>query len=316
MKLVKFLKSLMEIVLTLVILCALTYAAYRFALPKTWRQQIEQTIVELKGEIEPYEDSGITGEGYTIDETFCPYYGHLSENTKRMYLQVYANALEMKTSFVPAMDIRISEVKNAINAVYHDHPELFWLESGCTYRYKKEEHCLHVTLKFNELADDIENAKKLFNEKADAIISQAVQLDSDYAKEKYVFHTMLDQIEYDSNTSMHQSPYSALVYGKTVCAGYARAFQYIMVQLGVPTYYCTGETQGHAWNIIKLDDGYYNVDLSRADTTQLRTTYLNRTDKGLKDTHKRSGYSTVLPQCRAKKYCEVEWGIRDFNEHY
>ena len=60
---------------------------------------------------------------------------------------------------------------------------------------------------------------------------------------------------------MDQSAYSALVQGRSVCAGYARAFQYICQRLGIPAYYCAGSSgEDHAWNIVKLGDGFYNVD--------------------------------------------------------
>ena len=210
--------------------------------------------------------------------------------------------MALETSFVPVVSITVSEVVNVINAVYHDHPELFWLESGYTYKYTEDNQCVHVNLNFNETAQQIDEAKAQFEDRANAIIDVASALDSDYKKEKYVYKALMECVEYDENAELHQSPYSALVYGKSVCAGYARAFQYIMLELGVPTYYCTGETQGHAWNIIKLDGGYYNVDVSRADTKSSPERYFNRTDEDLRGTHKRSGYSTILPKCRAKTY--------------
>lgn len=209
-------------------------------------------------------------------------------------------------TLVVLVPITVSEVVNVINAVYHDHPELFWMESGYTYKYNEDNICVHVNLNFNETANQIEESKLQFEEKANEIIDVASLLESDYEKEKYVYKALMECVEYDENAELHQSPYSALVYGKSVCAGYARAFQYIMLELGVPTYYCTGESQGHAWNIIKLDGGYYNVDVSRADTTSSPERYFNRTDEELRGTHKRSGYSTILPKCRAKTYEGME----------
>lgn len=306
MKLVKVLKSLVKTVLVIGFLVGVLYVVYHYVLPKNWIQQIEGTLTSVKSDMGFYEDSGITGEEYTFDTTYYPYYGFLSDDAKVLYKQIYANALELETSFVPVIEITVSEVINVVNAVYHDHPELFWMESGYTYKYTEDNICVHVNLNFNETANDIENSKKVYEEKANAIINQAVLLESDYEKEKYVYQALLDQVEYDESAQLHQSPYSALVYGKSVCAGYARAFQYIMLQLGIPTYYCTGETEGHAWNIVKLENGYYNVDVSRADVKNSPNRYFNRTDDELSGTHKRSGYSVLLPRCRAKTYSGME----------
>lgn len=298
----KFLKNTVLTLFVVALIGGGIYAVYQYVLPKEWVNAIESTVSGLKDDMGFYEDSGLTGEEYEIDTTFYPYYSYLSDDSKRLYKQIYANALALETSFVPQVESTVSEVVNVINAVYHDHPELFWMESGYSYKYTTDNICVHVELSFNETVNDIENSKKLFEEKANEIIQSASALQTDYEKEWYVYNAIIDSTEYDENAQLHQSPYSALVYGKSVCAGYARAFQYIMIELGIPTYYCTGESAGHAWNVVKLEGGYYNVDASREDVKRTTDRYFNRTDNELDGTHKRSGYSVLLPRCRAKKY--------------
>ena len=283
----KFLKNVLQILGCFAIVGVVCYLVYAFVIPEEW-------INKIKEKMGAYEDSGITGEDCEIDEEFYPYYGYLSEDCQKLYKQIYANALALETAFVPVVGVSTNEVANVVNAVYHDHPELFWLDSGYEYKYVEDNICVHIVLKFNETADGIEESKKLFEEASQEIIVGASVLGNDYEKEKYVYDELLKRVDYDETAKLHQSPYSALVYGKTVCAGYARAFQYIMIELGVPTYYCTGEVEGHAWNIVKLDGGYYNVDLSRD--------CFNKTDEDVKGSHKRSGYSALLPKCRSKKY--------------
>ena len=63
----------------------------------------------------------------------------------------------------------------------------------------------------------------------------------------------------------NQTLYSGLVNGQTVCAGYARTFQYLMNRLDIPVIYVTGTTdtgEAHGWNIVKCGDNYYNVDVT------------------------------------------------------
>ena len=52
-------------------------------------------------------------------------------------------------------------------------------------------------------------------------------------KEKFVHDALIDKISYNLGAEMNQSAYSTLVNGQTVCAGYARAFQYLLQQLGI-----------------------------------------------------------------------------------
>ena len=77
-----------------------------------------------------------------------------------------------------------------------------------------------------------------------------------------------------------------------------------MTKLGIPTYYCVGysQNQNHAWNIIRLDDGYYNVDVTWDDSRYSKYSFFNRTDKDFASTHSRSTLSNNLPKCEGTKY--------------
>ena len=132
-------------------------------------------------------------------------------------------------------------------------------------------------------------------------------LESDYEKEVYVHNALLDRIEYDLQAPLNQSAYSAMVNGRTVCAGYARSFQYLMTQMGVPCYYCTGYAgENHAWNIIRLDGEFYNVDATWDDTTPNTYDYFNKTDNEFAPNHRREELSVYLPSCGGTKYSNLE----------
>lgn len=257
--------------------------------------------------IKSLEDSGITGKDYSFDATYYPYYGLLNSNEKNLYKQIYANVSNLSTIFIPIVTVNSDEVNNAIEAVYNDHPELFWLNTSYSYKYTKNGNCVQIIMKFNETADNITKSKSEFESNAQEIINEANKLNSNYAKEKYVHDTIIKLVTYDKSSSMNQSAYSALVNKKTVCAGYARAFQYIMIKLKIPTYYCVGYANGdHAWNIVKLNDGYYNVDLTWDDNTKISYSYFNLTDADFKATHTRTNASKSLPSCTATAYRKLE----------
>jgi hypothetical protein len=132
-------------------------------------------------------------------------------------------------------------------------------------------------------------------------------LESDYEKEKYVHDKLLTKVSYNNSAAMNQSAYSALVNGQTVCAGYARAYQYLMQQLGIPCYYCTGYSgENHAWNIVKLHGDYYKVDVTWDDTNPHTYDYFNCSDADLAATHVRRGLSVKLPACMGELYDSLE----------
>ncbi len=261
------------------------------------------------GELDTLEDSGITGSDYTIDTDRYPYYSFLTEAGQSLYRQICANIEALETTFVPTAEISVSEVMDVMEAVLGDHPEYFWIETSYGYRYTSEDICVQLVLYFNSTSEDLENARSQFDAVVDEIISGAESLDSNYEKEKYVHDAILKIAEYDESvsSSLSQSAYSALVMGRTVCAGYARAFQYIMMELGIETYYVTGYASAdHAWNIVALSDGHYNVDLTWDDSVAAAYTYFNIPDSVFSQTHTRTGLSTRLPACTATEYYNPE----------
>ena len=247
--------------------------------------------------------SGETGEGLSFSAEEYPYYQMLSENQQSVYRQIYANAQNLTEKFAPEKTVSASDVKIAFEAVIGDHPEMFWLETGYSSKYLVNGQCVEIDLKYNSTADDLESAKQRFDAAAQNLITGAASLDSNYEKEKYVHDALASAVTYDLTADMNQSAYSALVNGKSVCAGYARAYQYLLQQLGIPCYYCTGYSGGdHAWNIVKLEDGYYNVDVTWDDAAAIRYDYFNKTDADFASTHVRQNLSVYLPACNGTAY--------------
>ena len=301
----KFLKKLFMVLLIAALVGGGLFACVsQRGSDETWDTSDASGDGTLVDETDALEDSGITGEGLTYDAEYFPYYGMLDDEGQALYAQICANAEALEDTFVPVVECTAEELAIAVEAVFYDHPEYFWLDTAYSYRYLTDGTCVQVILKFYDLADEIDAARALFDASADEIIDAAAAQDSDYDKEKYVHDAILGLTSYDENAEYNQSAYSALVTGSTVCAGYARAFQYIMTQLGIPTYYCTGYSGGdHAWNIVKLGEGYYNVDLTWDDSDPVSYLFFNRTDSEFASTHTRSELSENLPACTATTYC-------------
>lgn len=273
--------------------------------------QIEDSEVESLG------DSEIDGSEYSFDTLYYPYYGMLSTSEKEVYAQVYANAIAYESSFVPVSQVSVSDVVEIMEAVYSDHPELFYLSTKYGYLYTSIDNCVQITLEYNELINDISSSTASFENAANQIIAGANELSSDYEKEKYVHDAIASICNYNENSSLSQSAYSALINGSSVCAGYSRAFQYIMTKLNIPTYFVTGTATGnHAWNMVKLDDGYYNIDLTWDDQDNgIIYNYFNVSDVDFSSTHTRTNLAINLPECNGSAYSNLEEISDDNNAH-
>lgn len=232
-----------------------------------------------------------------------PYYEMLDNNEKELYIQLYEEILALQTTFRPDVTVNTKQLQNAFFAVYNDHPELFWLDASYSYEYMTDGTVVSVDFIISRAAGDFQELKEAFEKKAEEIADGAANLETDFEKEKYVHDYLIDNIVYDETHYINQNAYSALIDGRTVCAGYARAFQYILQKLDIPCYYVVGiADEDHAWNIVELDGAFYNVDVTWDDTEYGRYDYFNKTDEEFESDHTRTGLSIYLPQCNGTAY--------------
>ena len=263
-----------------------------------------QSVGQEVSETDPSLGYGETGDGLSFDSLFYPYYFMLNEDTQTLYRQIYANMNALHADFAPLLDgTSPSQLRNAFTAVCNDHPELFWVNTSYSYAFNDAGAVAAIGLSFNKTATDLDNAKQQFQDQAAYFLANTKNLETDYEKEILVHDALISFCSYDLNAEMNQSAYSSLVLGKTVCAGYAKGFQYLMQQLGIPVYYCTGYAgENHAWNIICLDGEYYNVDLTWDDTDPSTYNYFNGTDTDFGVDHARTDLSVNLPPCNGQTY--------------
>lgn len=112
-------------------------------------------------------------------------------------------------------------------------------------------------------------------QKATAIIQSVIKPGmSDYEKELAIHNYIINHSKYDVSALSKGSvspesftAYGVLVLGKGVCEAYAEAFKYLMDKVGIPCSIVVGTSHGssHAWNIVNLEESYYQVDLTWDD---------------------------------------------------
>ena len=113
-----------------------------------------------------------------------------------------------------------------------------------------------------------ESRRERIENAAQGALAGAQGCETAYEKIKYIFKYLVDTVDYDQNALDNQNIYSSLVGKRSVCAGYSRAAQYLLKQMGIECIYVVGtvkEQGAHAWNIVKCDDKYYQMDVTFGD---------------------------------------------------
>lgn len=113
--------------------------------------------------------------------------------------------------------------------------------------------------------DTVLEMEAWINEEVDRILSGIDASWSDFSKALYVYDYLTRNVTYDMDTLDDQSIASCLVYHRAVCTGYAEAFQYLMLRLGIPSTKVVGYMSGsydigHAWVMAQLDGTWYYLD--------------------------------------------------------
>lgn len=240
---------------------------------------IVTSTVEEDKETAASGDDNETDEG-TDDTVRVPdddrgyefYFPLLSEEEKNIYREAYNTFTAVETgSTIPTAEDE--PMNRAILALKDDHPELFYLgEIGYThYTLGGQVQRTTLSVTYTDTKAMIDTKRNMADAVAQGIISSIPSNADDYTKVKMVYEALIRDVDYNLNAPDNQTIISALVNKSSVCAGYSRSMQYILNKVGVPTTIVEGwskETgEQHAWNLCKLEDGYYHVDVTWGDAS-------------------------------------------------
>lgn len=91
-----------------------------------------------------------------------------------------------------------------------------------------------------------------------------------YDQYYYLAAVLSEHITYDTQARNRYTAFGALVSGRAVCEGYSAAFLLLCKEADLWCAYRHGlpKGTGHVWNMIKLDSGIYNVDVTWCDNAE------------------------------------------------
>lgn len=122
-------------------------------------------------------------------------------------------------------------------------------------------------------------------DKMEKIISEIIKDGmTDYEKELAIHDYLVRNNKYDIDNYENETlpdesftPYGLLVKGTGVCQAYADAMKLLLNKVGVEceVVFGTSRDERHAWNIVKLDDEYYMIDVTWDDPTPDEEGYVN-----------------------------------------
>lgn len=235
------------------------------------------------------------------------YFKQLNEEEQRVYRELLKGIRAREKDFYLTLS-QDDSIDRCYHAVLKDHLEIFWVhnhEKIYKTTYSDSDYCTFTPgyIYTESEISEIQNAMEAgFQEVSSLIPADA----SDYEKVRIVYTYVIDNTQYQASDD-DQSIAGVFWKKEAVCAGYAGAVQYLLERIGVPCIYVDGSTQGstegHAWNIVKLDGEYYYVDATNGDQPD----FLNGNAAQLEE-HKTIIYDYLcpFPEEYEKKYIRSE----------
>lgn len=229
------------------------------------------------------EDSSVDSRDWTryasplgtegLTEVEAAFYSRLEELGRRYIVSGALDGIEKKTSagtwyvsdrvLYGDLGLVKAQARNIVQWFLYNNPQYYFFTGGTS------SDSAYITLQLYDFVAGGEDRAKVTNELFDKLDGWIGQVDSQAAttwqKELLANNLLCQENVYEFN-DYDQSLYSAVMTGKTVCAGFAKSFCAMMNALGVDATaglsYNKAEGDGHAWNVVRFDDGNcYCVDV-------------------------------------------------------
>ena len=276
---------------------------------------MERAAVKTGLKESPYYQLGDTWWDHGDIEEY--YFNQVPSSLNEIYRELYDRIKNYEDSAELYASVSTDDFWTAYYAVLADHPEFFWVGSSAQVKESAiSGKVISYELSTTVEAESRDYLRSRLEEAADECIAGIPSDASDYQKIKAVYEYLINTTDYDSGSPDNQNIQSALLNHRSVCAGYSRAFQYILHRMGMFCTYVTGNTADggdHGWNIVRINGNYYHVDVTWGDpvfvnqmediasSSAMNYNYLCCTDEEIYQTHIPKT-QVALPECTDDSY--------------
>ena len=238
----------------------------------------EMTLKETEEETVSATENEEMSETVTEDEVILTqregsslvFFG-LSMEEQKVYTEILTALTELDT------DTRLSscdqaQIDKVFQCVMLDHPEIFYVDGYKYTWYKEGDKIIKIEFTGNYLysAEEIEDRKKQIESAVSDILAGVPDTEDEYLIVKYIYETLVSDTEYDSEGADNQNICSVFIHGRSVCQGYAKAFQYLLHRMGMEAGLVKGEVKdggSHSWNLVSVNGNWYYADVTWGDAS-------------------------------------------------
>lgn len=226
--------------------------------PEVWEDAEIEGAYQFGGAPSAEEGIALYAESAYTDEQIMDYLYQQMKNR--------VTPIDVSQYDIPYETTEPSKIKLLVSGTLNEHPDLYYVGNGFSYS-----HTAAKIISLNIAYNTTLNASAWQNGANEALAAVNESM-SDLQKAIALHDYLAVNCEYDKeNLDANSLPqevfttYGVFVNRSAVCQGYALAYKYLLNQVGIECHMVTSDAMNHAWNLIKLDGQYYQVDVTWDD---------------------------------------------------
>lgn len=199
-------------------------------------------------------------------------YELLPGDEKTIYSQILESLTSLKETELSTTDEEV--VDKVFTCVMLDNPGIFYVDGYKYTEYMRNEQVEKIVFSGNYLYEPAEIATRFVavEDKVADILKGMPDTGDEYLKVKYLYDTLITGTHYELSAADNQNICSVFLNGKSVCQGYAKAFQYLANRAGIECSLVLGHVKDgeeHTWNQVAVNDNWYYLDATWGDASYL-----------------------------------------------
>lgn len=233
-------------------------------------------------------------------------YSSLSNEEKDIYNKIYLAVANYEPVVKFEREISFKMFQKIYALIYLQEIRLFWM-SGRYDIYDGTKNEINLNYIISRQA--AEEAVKKINDKAVSVNKMiSTENKTDIDKALIIHDYIISNVQYSKNGGdSAQSIYGSFLDGFAQSQGYSKLFSFLCDTVGIDNIIIMGMTETgkrHSWNMIRLDDQWYNIDLVMDDKdTIILHNYFNVKDSEIiNKTHFQDLTYFTPPECSDDKY--------------
>lgn len=195
-------------------------------------------------------------------------YNLLTDNQKAAYEVLVKGILKCEPQ-IDLLDCNITKTDydKALAAILADNPHILSTKGAGSYMPSGNKMS-YIKYSYNLTAAQCAETMKTIEKNTASVIAEAKTLGTDYDRIKLFHDWIINRTDYIANGEKYTWRLDGpIIYAKSVCEGYSKAFSYLCQSVGIECICIsgTGNGGGHMWNMVKVDGKWYHIDVTWDD---------------------------------------------------